>query len=823
MLSVSEKLRTLINADSRTFKARLKNGSNVYEQIVSLKKAVTLPSSTMSIGNALCACLECTASDIPDSIFGVKFEAEITIYESDEWIKLGTFTSKKPESSKRNVTFEAYDAMERASNVTYKSKLSKGIHTAEEYFEDICDVLNESFVELDKESSELEIVEDKLSGYSCRDALAYLAGFLGKNCIVNRDGCFEMVSFKLINYDMLNVDRIAEPEFGDSNSIVSYIACCIDEETTLISGEGSSGFEFISPLMTQDRLDYIHSSLFNNSSPVSQYKPGRITQMLGDPTLDICDVVTLSYEGKSHIVPIMSLVFDFDGGLLTEIESFDLSEPNSLSLVERLSFGQKQAKEKTEGYVNAMIEFSQAIQKAYGVSNTVIDGITYFHDSEDINSAKYIFCITEKGIAFSNSWGGSHQNTVWKYGISKDGEAVLNMLNVFHIKADLIESGMLKSVDGNMCFDLNAGVHVTRITEKDENDEIVEKYVYQQDADGVFLKTGITLNFQEFLNSLSEAEKQEIAEKTKNHFGDPSSYSNPITAAAIAMANKTYDLYYKTKLLKTKNKGFFIECIDEEITYQYLFSGNKTILLKIEDGEINQLEQSVNGVKSSNRYRIDAPGVDLPVTILTSDDDCDSLINEGKYLYQTANRPTNAPFDNAAIIEIVGTDSPDSQKIMRATRYGDFGYSKWRNFHGGKWGTWCEYWGGIEDPKYAGCYYRKQNGTTEWINPPMIADVEYRTVERYEGKVVYVKNVNFGALPNAGTKTVTTGINGKYAFDMRFDIHMSNGSLTTFPYISTGFEALSRAYLESDGDLIVRTNSDLSAYNAKVLIKYTKS
>lgn len=35
----------------------------------------------------------------------------------------------------------------------------------------------------------------------------------------------------------------------------------------------------------------------------------------------------------------------------------------------------------------------------------------------------------------------------------------------------------------------------------------------------------------------------------------------------------------------------------------------------------------------------------------------------------------------------------------------------------------------------------------EWISPPMMAGVEYRTTERYNGKPVYTKYINFGALP----------------------------------------------------------------------------
>lgn len=110
-----------------------------------------------------------------------------------------------------------------------------------------------------------------------------------------------------------------------------------------------------------------------------------------------------------------------------------------------------------------------------------------------------------------------------------------------------------------------------------------------------------------------------------------------------------------------------------------------------------------------------------------------------------------------------------------------------------------------------------------YLNPPMKVNTEYLTAERYEGKSVYVKLIDFGNLPNASEKSVPTGIDGRKAFDMKFDIHMSNGQLTCFPYVSTAFESITRAYLEAGGDLVILTKTDLSAYTAKVTVKYTKS
>ena len=45
----------------------------------------------------------------------------------------------------------------------------------------------------------------------------------------------------------------------------------------------------------------------------------------------------------------------------------------------------------------------------------------------------------------------------------------------------------------------------------------------------------------------------------------------------------------------------------------------------------------------------------------------------------------------------------------------------------------------VESTEHPGCYYRMVDGEKEWINPPMLFDVEYRTAERNNGNVLYTK------------------------------------------------------------------------------------
>lgn len=63
----------------------------------------------------------------------------------------------------------------------------------------------------------------------------------------------------------------------------------------------------------------------------------------------------------------------------------------------------------------------------------------------------------------------------------------------------------------------------------------------------------------------------------------------------------------------------------------------------------------------------------------------------------------------------------------------------------------------IESSDNPECYYKIVDGEKEWLNPPMVLGVEYRTTERWNGKAVYTKLVNYGGMPAQTTWAVAHG------------------------------------------------------------------
>lgn len=114
----------------------------------------------------------------------------------------------------------------------------------------------------------------------------------------------------------------------------------------------------------------------------------------------------------------------------------------------------------------------------------------------------------------------------------------------------------------------------------------------------------------------------------------------------------------------------------------------------------------------------------------------------------------------------------------------------------------------------------------EWVNPPLIAGQEYRTIERFNGKPVFIKMVDCEGMPSG-----TNATRNPEHFSENVDSIVSYGG-----YMSTNdkkpialpyyFDANNQAHLSVSFNkiYIVTGGTDLKSYTeAKVWFKYTKS
>lgn len=107
---------------------------------------------------------------------------------------------------------------------------------------------------------------------------------------------------------------------------------------------------------------------------------------------------------------------------------------------------------------------------------------------------------------------------------------------------------------------------------------------------------------------------------------------------------------------------------------------------------------------------------------------------------------------------------------------------------------------------------------TEWEhdNPPMIADVEYKTILHHQGASIYAKVVSLGALPNNSEKVVICDLRviGIDAYAV------SGGYGYTIPLDRGGYKISCHF---QNGSIIVSTNYDCSVYYGYATVYYVKT
>ncbi len=137
----------------------------------------------------------------------------------------------------------------------------------------------------------------------------------------------------------------------------------------------------------------------------------------------------------------------------------------------------------------------------------------------------------------------------------------------------------------------------------------------------------------------------------------------------------------------------------------------------------------------------------------------------------------------------------------------------------------------IESTDYPGCFYRMVGGVQEWLNPPMVIGVEYRTTERYNGKPVYWKLVDFGALPDATCRQIRHGISN--VEDNVFTACSARNASGSSAYIpsstgdtynsNTGYIELTWACGATETWVYITTNANRTSWTGRVFVKVTKT
>ena len=326
---VSDNFGNRIMGDGRTFRARITCDDTVIESgfvSVDMKCIAGTGTSTLEIGCASSTQLDITMIQPDISLTGKEFLLEIGLMLDDdsiEYVKMGYFMAQKPTVDDGRITFTAYDRMAYKMSGYYLSNLLYPCDISE-----VCaEIETLTGIRMKNAPSGINISKN-FDGYTYRQAVGFIAGLTGKFATFDRNGVLDFRWYTTTDYSV-GLNRSFDDVVVQENMFqVGYISCAVDENSTIKSGQGLTGIATSNFLMTQEILDGLYAKLKDMS-----YHPTTCS-FAGDMRLELGDIVqVLSRDGKAYPVPVMSLDFSYDGGLITAIGSYGSTELSEATYV----------------------------------------------------------------------------------------------------------------------------------------------------------------------------------------------------------------------------------------------------------------------------------------------------------------------------------------------------------------------------------------------------------------------------------------------------------------------------------------------------------
>lgn len=288
------------------------------------------PTDSFAIGTAASAKLELALIDIPEStnLDGAIIKPYIGFVvkgEVVEYIPLGVFNAEEIDWQKDSritraalTCFDNMVCLETAyilSNLTYPASLRS---VAQEIAQKAGVTFNAASL-----AALPTTPVDELMGYTLREAIGFVASFVGGYACFNRAGELEIRAYQNEQSLAANIRPMNCRSFKTSENefTIGRLACRVGEDeegnpAVLTAGITGNEVQFDNPLMTQEQLDAIHAALSQLS-----YMPYEL-HWQGDPALRAGDLVSIAdKKGNVYQTYIMEQQLRYVGGLSATAEA----------------------------------------------------------------------------------------------------------------------------------------------------------------------------------------------------------------------------------------------------------------------------------------------------------------------------------------------------------------------------------------------------------------------------------------------------------------------------------------------------------------------
>ena len=520
------------------------------------------------------------------------------------WIPCGYFTIDEPPRALSTITISALDRMILFDKTVDISKLSFPM-TVADLLNKICTICG---VTLATDITRLPNKDYQITAYpegqdlTYRTLLQWCAALTGTCAFMNYDGNLELKWYEQTDLTISPSERY-NSDMQENDVAITGIYFKDAANTEYIAGTDDYCLDLSSNGLLQDNVQVVLDTLYVSLKGFS-YRPYTAT-IKSAPYIYPMDMI--HYEdakGEVHDTIITNVTFGMNlstsiagKGETTQKQKYSQGgglTKQQATILEKLRENLDKAMTAKE---QAQLELNRLLSNSLGLNIVTIpqdDGtqVYYFCDGETLESSNIIYTFKANGFAWTKSWNDG--NPVWKYGFSKDGNAIYNMLAAYKISTEYLDAECVTAEK------LSAEYKQSVTTEMEETvDEKLTDYSTTEETKTLIANTGGTLRTE-----VAESVKT-VTDTTNAKIDDRLARAKDYTDSV----HKEITTEYSTKLEET-SKGFnmSVNSLTDRITEQ----GNEvnsyreqlqTYFGFSEDGL--EIGKKVNGEKQQYSINID--------------------------------------------------------------------------------------------------------------------------------------------------------------------------------------------------------------------------
>lgn len=520
------------------------------------------------------------------------------------WIPCGYFTIDEPPRALSTITISALDRMILFDKTVETDKLSFPM-TVADLLNKICTICG---VTLATDITRLPNKDYLITAYpegqdlTYRTLLQWCAALTGTCAFMNYDGNLELKWYEQTDLTISPSERY-NSDMQENDVAITGIYFKDAANTEYIAGTDDYCLDLSSNGLLQDNVQVVLDTLYVSLKGFS-YRPYTAT-IKSAPYIYPMDMI--HYEdakGEVHDTIITNVTFGMNlstsiagKGETTQKQKYSQGgglTKQQATILEKLRENLDKAMTAKE---QAQLELNRLLSNSLGLNIVTIpqdDGtqVYYFCDGETLESSNIIYTFKANGFAWTKSWNDG--NPVWKYGFSKDGNAIYNMLAAYKISTEYLDAECVTAEK------LSAEYKQSVTTEMEETvDEKLTDYSTTKETKTLIANTGGTIRTEvaESVKTVTDTTNAKIDDRLAQAKDYTDSVHQEITTE------------YSTKLEET-SKGFnmSVNSLTDRITEQ----GNEvnsyreqfqTYFGFSEDGL--EIGKKVNGEKQQYSINID--------------------------------------------------------------------------------------------------------------------------------------------------------------------------------------------------------------------------